>query len=574
MANFFANATPAVDFGNAFDGLGALTNDFAIYDQLSINGFNAYLNGQLAVVVTGNSFTYSGVEPVDGVVTTLLLMQGGVEIGTVTGLALDYGDFVANLAANGVDTAVKHLLTNADTIIGSSLADVLSGNGGNDVISGLNGADRLYGDAGEDTLYGGLHDDQLFGGADDDQLFGEEGNDTLYGGSGFNEFDGGTGTDTAWFADSTAAIRVTLNGSSEAFVHSGIFLRGTIKNVENIVGGDGNDTITGDGLANLLNGSNGNDTLNGGGNDDRLLGSVGNDSLHGDQGNDELQGGSDDDHLDGGLGADALTGGSGNDTYVVDYIGDTVIEVANGGVDTILSSATYVLAGEVENLTLTGGAAIDATGNGLANSLIGNAAANRLDGRGGADKMKAGLGDDTYIVDNAGDAVDEAGGGGQDTVVSSVGFALGAGLEDLALVGTSDIAATGNALANAITGNAGDNSITGGLGRDVVGGGAGADSFIFDVKAGKKNADTILDFSVGDTIRLDTDVFGKLDGDGVLKGKFFATGKADDGNDYVTYKEGSGKHFYDKDGDGGKHGKLIAKLDGAPELDGGDILPF
>jgi hypothetical protein len=94
------------------------------------------------------------------------------------------------------------------------------------------------------------------------------------------------------------------------------------------------------------------------------------------------------------------------------------------------------------------------------------------------------------------------------------------------------------------------------------------------VKAGKKNADTILDFSVGDTIRLDTDVFGKLDGDGVLKAKFFAFGKADDGNDYITYKEGSGKLFYDKDGDGGKNGKLIAILKDAPDLESGDILLF
>ena len=60
----------------------------------------------------------------------------------------------------------------------------------------------------------------------------------------------------------------------------------------------------------------------------------------------------------------------------------------------------------------------------------------------------------------------------------------------------------------------------------MLSGGAGDDSFVFDVKAGKKNADTILDFSVGDTIRLDTDVFGKLHGDGVLKAKFFAEGTA------------------------------------------------
>jgi Ca2+-binding RTX toxin-like protein len=188
--------------------------------------------------------------------------------------------------------------------------------------------------------------------------------------------------------------------------------------------------------------------------------------------------------------------------------------------------------------------------------------------------MDGGKGDDTYVVDNAGDKVIETGDGGHDTVEASVSFTLGAAVEDLMLVGTSDIAATGNALANLIKGNAGNDTIAGGLGRDIVSGGAGADNFVFDMKAGKKNADMILDFSAGDTIGLDTDVFGKLRGDGVLKAKYFASGSPDDGNDYLTYKEGSGKLFYDKDGAGGKHGKLIATLKDAPDLDSGDILLF
>ena len=231
-----------------------------------------------------------------------------------------------------------------------------------------------------------------------------------------------------------------------------------------------------------------------------------------------------------------------------------------------------MLAGEVENLTLTGSAAIDATGNGKANSLVGNAAANRLDGRGGADKMKGGAGNDTYVIDNAGDTVTEAAGEGHDSVESSVSFSLGAGFEDLLLVGTGNTSATGNALANVITGNAGGNAIAGGLGKDMLTGGDGADSFVFDFKAGKKNADTITDFSAGDVIVLDSDVFKKVNDDGALKAKFFAFGTPDDANDYLVYKEGSGKLLYDKDGDGGKHGKLIAILKDAPDLDGGDFL--
>ena len=461
----------------------------------------------------------------------------------------------------------------ATPIVGSSLGDVFLGKAGDDVISGLSGADRLFGETGGDTLYGGDHDDQLFGGPGDDYLFGEAGNDAIYAGGGINQIDGGAGTDSVSFANSTAPVRVTLNGAAASDVRIGIFDRGTLKNVENIVGGDGNDTVTGDGFSNVLQGLNGDDTLNGGDNDDRLLGSAGNNSLHGDNGNDELLAGSGEDLLDGGLGSDIMEGGSGNDTYVVDYTGDTVTELAGNGDDTVLSSATYALAANVENLTLTGDAVIDATGNGIANTIVGNAAANRLDGHGDADRMTGGPGDDTYIVDDVADTVTENAGEGHDRIDASASFVLGYEVEDLLLAGTGNISGIGNALANAITGNSGNNMIAGGLGRDILAGGSGADSFVFDFKAGKANADTILDFKAGvDHLVLDDGVFRKMHDGGVLKAKFLAFGKADDGNDYLVYREGSGKLFYDRDGDGDKAAKLVAILKGAPDLDGGDIL--
>ena len=88
---------------------------------------------------------------------------------------------------------------------------------------------------------------------------------------------------------------------------------------------------------------------------------------------------------------------------------------------------------------------------------------------------------------------------------------------------------------------------------------------------GKKHADTILDFKTGvDQIVLDGGVFKKLNDNGVPKAKFFAIGKADDGNDYLIYKLGSGKLLYDKDGGGGKDGKIIATFVGG--LDTSDIL--
>ncbi len=94
MAFFSAPANTAVDFGNAFDGLEALTSAFVAYDQQSVNGFNAYLSGQEQIVVTGNGFTFNGPTPADGVITTLLLKHNGATVGTLSGLALDYGDFV------------------------------------------------------------------------------------------------------------------------------------------------------------------------------------------------------------------------------------------------------------------------------------------------------------------------------------------------------------------------------------------------------------------------------------------------------------------------------------------------
>jgi Ca2+-binding RTX toxin-like protein len=175
--------------------------------------------------------------------------------------------------------------------------------------------------------------------------------------------------------------------------------------------------------------------------------------------------------LDGGAGADTMFGDAGDDTYVVDNVGDTVTENASAGADTVQSSITYTLGANVENVTLTGTAAINGTGNSLANVLIGNSAANVLTG---------GTGNDTYVV-GAGDTVTEAASAGTDTVHSSVTWTLGNNVENLTLTGTAAINGSGNTLNNTLIGNSAANVLSGGTGNDTMSGGAGNDTYVVNV---------------------------------------------------------------------------------------------
>lgn len=146
-----------------------------------------------------------------------------------------------------------------------------------------------------------------------------------------------------------------------------------------------------------VRGTEGNDTLTGTAGNDTLDGRGGNDVLLGGAGNDYLIGGAGDDLLDGGTGYDQMDGGAGNDTYVVDHVNDFVVERFDGGTDTVLSSISYTLMNDqIENLTLTGSAAIDGTGTWLANRITGNDGDNRIDGGLGADILSGGLGADLF----------------------------------------------------------------------------------------------------------------------------------------------------------------------------------
>ena len=264
------------------------------------------------------------------------------------------------------------------------------------------------------------------------------------------------------------------------------------------------NVITGNSAANVLDGGSGADTMAGGlGNDTYVADNVGDivtESLN--EGTDTVQssvtytlgvnvenltlvgssaingtGNALDNVLTGNSAANVLIGGGGNDTYVIGA-GDSVVEAANSGTETVQSALTYTLGSNLENLSLTGSAAINGTGNSLDNILTGNSAANVLTG---------GSGNDTYVV-GSGDSVVEAASAGTDTVQSSVSWTLGSNLENLTLTGLSAINGTGNSSANILSGSSannilsganGNDTLRGGLGNDTVNGGSGNDTFLF-----------------------------------------------------------------------------------------------
>ena len=252
--------------------------------------------------------------------------------------------------------------------------------------------------------------------------------------------------------------------------------------------------------------------------------------INGTAGNDTLSGLSGNDTLNGGLGADTMSGGLGNDKYIVDNIGDVVIEQLNEGVDTVQSSITYTLSANIELLQLTGTAAVNGTGNGLNNTLTGNSAANVLNGGAGndnlnggvgADTLIGGIGNDNYIVDNTGDVVVENLNEGTDRVKSYITYTLGNNIENLTLLGTTAIDGNGNVLANSLTGNSAANRLAGGDGNDVLNGSAGNDTLLGDAGddtlTGGTGADTLIG-GVGNDVYVitdDQDTVTELANDGI-----------------------------------------------------------
>ncbi|MBW4329900.1 hypothetical protein KY084_03300 [Stakelama sp. CBK3Z-3] len=141
-------------------------------------------------------------------------------------------------------------------------------------------------------------------------------------------------------------------------------------------------------------------------------GMSGNDTLYGGAGDDMLDGGWGDDFMDGGAGADTMAGGIGDDVFRVDNAGDKIIEWADSGTDTVISSIDYTLQTNLENLVLEGDADLKGVGNMHDNILVGNSGSNILwagggrdviDGGAGADTLYGSSGDDSFVF-RAGEA--------------------------------------------------------------------------------------------------------------------------------------------------------------------------
>lgn len=240
---------------------------------------------------------------------------------------------------------------------------------------------------------------------------------------------------------------------------------------------------------------------------DVVFGSADGDVLSGGGGGDFIEGAAGNDTLDGGAGKDTLYGGAGNDTYIVDDLGDQVIEAKGEGTDLVKSSFSYTLGANLERLTLIGSLANNGTGNSGANVLTGNSANNILDGQAGADMMIGGKGNDTYVVDTSTDQISEKTNEGIDLVKASVTYELGANVEKLILIGSGYVNGFGNGLANDIWGNNGANVLDGDTGNDRLTGGGGDDILLGgegdDSLAGGAGIDRLYGGSGSDTYFLD-----------------------------------------------------------------------
>ena len=368
-------------------------------------------------------YTYDRTDSVVNKTNLAITADGGTGNDTLTGGPLD--DFLRGgtgtdtiYAGGGNDSAFGE--SGADRIYGGAGVDWITGGTGNDRIDGQGGGDHISGDNGNDTLYGGdggdyldgdFGADLLYGGNDDDWLHGSDGKDKVYGGNGNDYlyahpnaskeadlYSGGSGLDTVSYGAYQAAVTADADGVQGDDGASGEHDTITT-DVEELIGGRGNDKLYGRAGDDLLRGSAGNDTIRGGG---------GNDLLRGDQGKDLLDGGTGNDHLIGdepeygAPQADVLLGGAGTDS--VDYDSYTTalsIDLDGAQGDDGQAGEGDTVGSDVENI-FSGAGNDQLTGNDAANQITGAAGNDVIHGGGADDWLFGGAGDDS-IFGEAGD---------------------------------------------------------------------------------------------------------------------------------------------------------------------------
>jgi Ca2+-binding RTX toxin-like protein len=433
-----------------------------------------------------------------------------------TGLSATLG--VLGTATVTVGAGDTDTLVDIEDLVGGSGNDRLGGNLGANALSGGEGDDTLSGSVGNDTLLGGEGRDtadywyrldgitatldtggtvtlavasgdtdtlssieNIAGGSGSDRLVGDAGANTLSGGAGGDDtlsglggndlLAGGTGRDLADYAYASAGLSATLGILGTATVTVGAGDTDTLVDIEDLVGGFGNDRLGGNLGANALSGGEGDDTLSG---------SVGNDTLLGGEGRDTA---------DYWYRLDGITA-------TLDTGGTVTLAVASGDTDTLSS---------IENIA--GGSGSDRlVGDAGANTLSGSVGDDTLSGRDGNDLLAGGNGldmaDYSYLstaiiatLDSTGTAILEAGAADTDVLT---------GIENIR-GGSGDDILVGDAVGNVLQGGAGNDRLSGAGGADSLLGGDGEDSFVLGPQA-LDAADFIVDFSTGDVL----DVSGLL----------------------------------------------------------------
>jgi serralysin len=356
-------------------------------------------SGDQTFIGLGGNNTYIGGGGVDTVDYTAAPAGVHVDLNEGRATANGYGGTdivtaISNVRGTGFD----------DVIVGSAGANRLEGGAGHDVLAGLGGDDVLVGGSGaanemvggtgndtyivsavgdtiyeaagegndtvqtafnsftlganvENLIFTGTGDFTGIGGSTDNMILGGAGNDRLSGMGGNNVLDGGVGgNDTADYSAATGNVSVGLGGGSG---NNGFGGTDQLLNIENIIGGNGDDVLVGDGGNNLLAGGAGRDVLIGGAGNDILVGGAG--------------------------AANELYGGAGDDVYSVSA-GDTIVENAGEGTDTVETNLSFIALGaNIETLVYTGSGNFGALANASDNTIRGGSGNDSIDGAAGND---------------------------------------------------------------------------------------------------------------------------------------------------------------------------------------------